>query len=140
MRIPTTQRLAAFAFLAAFAAAPAGLNAQDPSPQCEATIAPGQLSVGETATRVTISMSLPIGPIMGIEASEGSGIALSSPADLPRTQLAAGEGPPRPIRMGDAPNTWDVWLNLSEAEEGTHEIMFQSESGTCSAEITIGAG
>lgn len=140
MQTRTKQRLSAFAFLAALAAVPAGLNAQEPSPTCSAEIDPAQVSPGESAVQVSITMSMPIGPVTGLEVGEGSGITLSSLRDLPRTDLAAGDPPRRPIRMGEAPNQWSVWLNLSEAEAGTHEVTFQSAEGQCTASITVASG
>lgn len=140
MQTLTKQRLSALAFLAALAAVPAGLSAQEPSAACSAEIDPAQVSPGEAAVQVSITMSLPIGPVTGLEVAEGSGITLSALRDLPRTDLAAGEAPPRPIRMGEAPNQWSVWLNLSEAEAGTHEVTFKSAEGQCTASITVASG
>jgi hypothetical protein len=39
--------------------------------------------------------------------------------------------------MGDAPNTWIVYLNLADAEAGTHELAFTSGRGECTAELTV---
>jgi hypothetical protein len=42
--------------------------------------------------------------------------------------------------MGEGPNTWNVYLDLTEANAGTHELTFRSSEGDCTAEITVGAG
>jgi hypothetical protein len=104
---------------------------------CSAQLMPVQVEAGEAATQVTITVSQPIGEVTGVEAPEGSGIRLASAADLPRTPLAAPDEAPEPIRMGDAANTWIVYLNLADAEAGQHELTFNSSRGDCTAQITV---
>jgi hypothetical protein len=138
-----TKGLAALAFVAALAV-PAHVTAQDPIPEaeteaCTAQVNPAQVAPGEKAQQITVAFPQQVGAITGVEAAEGSGIALSAAADLPRTELAAGEPAPSPIEMGEGPNTWNVFLDLSQANAGTHELTFRSSEGDCTAEITVGA-
>jgi hypothetical protein len=138
----TMKGLAALAFVAALTAVPAHVTAQDPVTEteaCTAQVNPAQVAPGEKAQQITVAFPQQVGAITGVEAAEGSGITLSAAADLPRTELAAGEPAPSPIEMGEGPNTWNVYLDLSQANAGTHELTFRSSEGDCTAEITVGA-
>lgn len=135
----TTKGLMAFG-LAAALALPANMNAQEPVPagqqQCTAQVTPAQVTAGERAVQVTVETSQQIDALTGIKDSE-SGIALASPEDLPRTEMAAGEPAPRPIEMGAAQNSWNVWLNLEDVEAGEHELVFETNQGECTAVLTV---
>jgi hypothetical protein len=134
------------ALAAAFVALPGQATAQIPAQpqpqpqtqeQCQAQVSPAQLQAGARAAEVRITVSQPIGDVTGVEAGN-SGIELASAEDLPRTPLANPDQPQRPIRMGDAPNQWIVYLNTAEARAGEHELTFQSARGTCTARVTVG--
>jgi hypothetical protein len=141
-----TKNLSALALLAVITAVPAHLTAQQPEPQpepqpitqeCTAQVTPAQVTAGEAAVQVRVTFSEAIGAVAGLDAASESGVQLAAPGDLPPTEMAAGEEQPRAIRMAEGQNTWNVWLNTSEANEGTHQLTFQAENGQCSAEITI---
>jgi hypothetical protein len=136
------------ALAAALVALPAQLVAQDvpqPQPQepqqqqtCTAQIQPAQVEAGSNAERVTVTLQQPVGEITGVEGAEGSNIELAAETDLPRTPLAGADQPrPQPISMGDAENQWVVYLNLSEAEAGSHELTFNTGEGQCTARLMI---
>lgn len=131
--------LMAFGLAAALTALPAHLTAQEPEPmsgQCTAQLTPAQVSAGEQAVQVTVETSQQIDALTGIKDSE-SGISLASPEDLPRTEMAAGEPSPRPIQMGAGQNSWNVWLNLQDAQQGDHELTFETNQGECTGQITV---
>lgn len=122
--------------LAAAAALPAQLAAQE----CTARLDPAQVEPGSKAVAVNVTVSAPVGPLTGVQAPEASGIALASPADLPRTEMAASGGEARPIKMGERENVWIVWLNLAEAEAGSHAITFAGREGACSGSLAVRPG
>ena len=128
----TKTSLSAFALAAALVAVPSVAYAQ-----CTAQVSPAQVSAGERAVPVSITVSEPIGEITTVQAAESSGITLAAASDLPREPLAAGSAP-QPIAMGDTDNTWAVYLNLADAQPGTHQLIFSSDRGTCSAEVVVG--
>lgn len=139
MHKSTMKGLMAFSLAAALTALPAHLTAQDPVPeqeQCTAQITPAQVTAGEQAVQVTVETTQQIDALTGIADSE-SGIALASPENLPRTEMAAGEPTPRPIEMGAAQNTWNVWLDLQDAQPGQHELKFETNQGECTAQIQV---
>jgi hypothetical protein len=136
----TKTSLMGLALAAALVTVPSSVSAQDaPQPQvaCTAQIQPASVAAGTTAVPVRITVSQTIGEVTGVEAAEGSGIALASASDLPRQPLAGGAEPPRPIAMGDAENQWVVFLNLADAEAGSHEVTFTSDRGQCAGRLTI---
>jgi hypothetical protein len=139
--------LLGLALATALVALPAQINAQDlpqqqpqqqQQEQCTAQIQPAQVQAGAAAERVTVTLQQPVGAITGVEAPEGSNIELASAEDLPRTPLAGPDEPrPEPISMGEAENQWTVYLNLSEAEAGSHELTFNTAQGQCTARIMV---
>jgi DsbC/DsbD-like thiol-disulfide interchange protein len=128
--------------LAAAVALPAQLAAQDQpiAPECTAQLDPASIEAGEKAVAVNVTVSEPVGPITGVRAPGESGIALASPADLPRTEMAVEGAQPRPITMGEAENRWIVWLNVEEANPGTHALTFAGAEGTCTGSLNVGPG
>ena len=52
-------------------------------------------------------------------------------------QAGAGQPRPQPISSGDAENQWVVYLNLSEAEAGAHELTFNTRQGQCTGRIMV---
>jgi hypothetical protein len=140
--------LLGLALATALIALPAQLIAQDlpqqqPQQQqqqqaCTAQIQPAQVQAGSNAERVTVTLDQPVGEITGVEAAEGSNIELANAEDLPRTPLAGPDQPrPEPISMGEGENSWTVYLNLSEAEAGSHELTFNTAQGECTARIMV---
>jgi hypothetical protein len=134
MQKHTKRSLVTIALAAAFVALPTLAEAQA---QCSASVSPEQVAAGESAVAVTITVSEPIGEVTGVQAAEGSGISLAAPSDLPRDLLSAGAAP-QPIAMGDAENTWIVYLNPSQAEAGAHELTFTTALGSCTGQLTVG--
>lgn len=140
MQTLTKTGLSALALMTALAVVPADVIAQDQpleGPQCTAEVQPQQVAAGSNAVPVTITVSEPIGQVTGVNVAEDSGISLAAASDLPRTEMAAGEEQPQPIRMGEGENTWIVWLNLANAQEGTHELTFTSTQGECTANLEV---
>lgn len=119
---------------AALIALPAQLVGQDVPQQqqqqaqqqaCTAQVQPMQVRGGGEAERVTVTLSQPGAEITGFEAPEGSNIELASTENIPRSPLAGADQPrPEPIGQGEAENQWVVYLDLSDAESGTHELTF----------------
>lgn len=144
MQTLTKTGLSALALVAALAIVPADITAQDQPldapAACTAEVQPQQVAAGSNAVPVTVTVSEPIGPVTGVNAAEDSGIQLATAADLPRTEMAAGEEQPQPIRMGEGENTWIVWLNLAEAQPGSHELTFTSTQGECTADLEVRPG
>ena len=98
---------------------------QQQQQQQACTIQPAQVQAGSEAERVTVTLNRPGAEITGLEAPEGSNIELASEENIPRTPLAGADQPrPEPISMGEAENQWVVYLNLSDAEAGSHELTF----------------
>lgn len=103
---------------------------------CTALVSPAQVPTGAQAVRVTVTLSRDAGPVTGVE--EGpEGIILASPEDVPRTEMAAGDEPPDPVWMDADGDTWTLWLNTSEAEEGTHALRFVAETSRCVGELEV---
>jgi hypothetical protein len=133
------------AFAAALVlAAAAPLQAQDlPVPpaepdqqaQCMATVTPAEVPAGQTAQRIEVSLSEPIG---NVDAFEASGLTLAAPEDLPRVPLAAGgDEPPTPIQMANEGTGATIWLNTSGAEPGDYEFALVGAEGQCQGSVTI---
>lgn len=128
--------------------APDGLAAQEQQeqemePQCTAEVVPQQIQAGHPAVRVALTLSEAIGPVSGLEAPEASGLAVASPEDLPRSEMAneeAEESTPSPIELGAEGNRVTLWLNTAEAVPGTHAVTLTGEQGSCAAEVTVAEG
>jgi hypothetical protein len=125
---------------AAVALMPSNANAQDnimPELACTAQVSPSQIEAGSDAVRVTVTFSEDIGHVTGIEQESAHGIEIASPMDVPRAPMAAGDPAPTPIQMGDDDLSWTFWLNTSEAEEGTHSLVFLAGENRCEAELEV---
>lgn len=136
--IQTTSTMLALA--AAVALMPASSSAQDvalPDLECTAQVSPSQVEAGSKAVRVTVTFSEDPGRITGVEAENTHGIAIASPMDVPRADMAAGEPRPTPIQMGDDEASWTLWLNTSSVEEGTHSVVFVAGENRCTAELEV---
>lgn len=130
---------AALTLAAAVALMPSNANAQDaiPDPECTAQVSPTQVEAGSEAVRVTVTLSEDIGHVTGVEQDDAHGIDIASPTDVPRAPMATGESAPTPIQMGDDETAWTFWLNTSEAEEGTHSVVFLAGENRCAAELEV---
>lgn len=124
---------------AAVALMPSNVNAQDlmPDLECSAQVQPAQVEAGAEAVRVSVTFSEDIGDVTGVDQEASHGISIASPMDVPRAPMAAGDPPQTPIQMGDDALTWTFWLNTSEAEEGTHSLIFVAGENRCEAEIEV---
>jgi hypothetical protein len=49
----------------------------------------------------------------------------------------AATGAPHPIKLGEGENVWIIWLNVENAEPGTHAVAFTAAEGRCSGNIVI---
>lgn len=129
----------ALTLAAAVALVPSNVNAQDymPEAQCSAQVSPAQIEAGSKAVRVTVTFSEDIGHVTGVEQENAHGIKIASPMDVPRADMATGEPPPTPIQMGDDQAGWTVWLNMSEADEGTHSLVFLAGENRCAGELEV---
>jgi hypothetical protein len=124
---------------AAVALMPSNANAQDivPEMECTAQVSPAQIEAGSEAVQVTVTFSEDIGHVTGVDQENTHGIDIASPMDVPRAPMAAGDPAPTPIQMGDDERSWTFWLNTSEAEEGTHSLVFLSGENRCEAELEV---
>lgn len=116
---------------------PGALSAQA---QCEAQLTPAEIPAGEAAVQVTAEFSEEVGAVTTVQAAGESGLAIASPEDIPRTELAAGDEAPQPITMAMEGNSASIWLNSQQAQEGTYQLALQGDTGTCTAELTVAGG
>lgn len=117
-----------------------GAMAQEPAfpaaAQCTAQASPGEVPAGEAAFRVTFNLSEGIGSVTGVQAAEGSGLALASPGDIPRAEMANPEEEARPIELAEA-NAVIVWLSTAGAQAGEYDLTLLGEGGACDATVTV---
>lgn len=125
-----------------FVLMPNGLGAQQ-AQACTAELSPQELDAGQSAVQVTANFSEDIGAVSGIQAAEGSGVTLTSPETLRQIQMAREEDEtdqPQPIEMAREGNRATLWLNLTEAQSGNHEVTVNGENGSCTGTITVEGG
>jgi hypothetical protein len=108
-----------------------------PQQQCTAELSPAAVPAGSDAVRIMATLSEDVGAVTGVEGTEESGIAMASPMDMPRTEMAVAGGQPQPIQMGAGENAWALWLNTSGAEPGDHRIRIIADGGVCEAPLSI---
>jgi hypothetical protein len=139
MQILTLSTGTVLTLAAAVVLMPSNVNAQDytPEAQCTAQVSPAEIEAGSKAVRVTVTLSEDIGQVTGVVEEDAHGIKIASPADVPRAEMATGEPAPTPIQMGDDRTAWTVWLNVSEADEGTHSLVFLAGESRCSGELQV---
>lgn len=138
--------LTAASVACALALAVAPVDAQDvPEPAeaadaaCTAEVSPAEVPNGSAAVELTVTLPDAPGPLTGVEAAPTSGIALASPADLPRSEMAEdAEEAPRPIAMGESANSWTIWLNTANATPGRYQLTFNTGMASCHGEIIVG--
>lgn len=126
----------------AFALLPQTAEAQEQEGQmeCAVEVSPQSILAGQPAVPVEGRLTQDIGDVESLEAGE-SGLAIASPEDIGRTELARTEGeePPQPVetsRTGDQIKA-TVWLNTEDVEPGTHGFVLVGENGTCAGEIEV---
>lgn len=138
----------AFALAAAMAFMPGAAIAQTPptltppaSAMCVGDLSPASVEAGVKAVAVTVEVSEMMGAVTGIETGEDSGISMAIAADLPKTEMARPVGEvaaaAQLITMAEAANTWTIWLNVAEAEAGSHDVTFTSSAGNCTAHLLV---
>lgn len=135
--------LTAASVACALALAVSPVDAQDvPEPAvaaCTAEVSPVEVPNGSAAVELTVTLPDAPGPLTGVEAAPTSGIALASPADLPRSEMAEdAEEAPRPIAMGESANSWTIWLNTANATPGRYQLTFNTGAASCQGEIIVG--
>ena len=111
--------------------------AATPAAQCTAKATPAEVATGQAATKLTFELSSPIGNVSGVEAPEGSGIALAAAADIPRDALANPAQPPRPIELAAETNTVTLWIKTAGVQAGEFDLKLQGQDGTCTGKVTV---
>ena len=134
MRNLTSAPVATLAALALLTALPAPVHAQE---ACRATVMSARVAAGAPATQIAISLTQEIGPVSRFAPAEDSGVRLATASELSRVELASGQEPERPIRMGEASNRVTVGLSTVDAEAGTYDFSVIGPEGPCSGSITI---
>lgn len=129
---------AALALALSFALAPQAADAQERSQECSVEVRPQQVQSGQPAVSVTARLSSAIGEVKGVKSKQG-GLALATPEDLQRTEMArtTGQEAPQPVKMSRTGNQATVWLNTENAETGTHEFSLTGQNGECSGQIQV---
>lgn len=125
-----------------FALTPALASAQETEAEynlCTATVDVASIPAGEAATPVTFSLSESIGEVTGIEAGE-SGLRTASPEDLGQSEMATEEAPKVIEMSAESEGIAQIWLNTLEAQPGTFEVTLNSETGSCTAVVTVEGG
>lgn len=132
----------AFAFAAL--TAPDALHAQEQAEtaqqECTAEVKTNPVPAGEQAVALEIQLSQEIGELTGITAPDGSGVALASPDDLAKTDMARQEteGQPQPIQMAAGNSrSATVWVNTADATPGSYQISFDSEQNSCIGTVKV---
>lgn len=111
---------------------------QEKHQECTVEVSPQAIPTGQPAVSVTGQLDRSIGKVDALDAGE-SGLALASPEDIGRTEMARTEGEeaPRPVEMSRTGNQATVWLNTNDVEAGTHGFVLVGEDGTCRGEIEV---
>ena len=110
---------------------------------CTAAVTPSQIPAGEAAVKVTVTFTEDFGAIDGLQAPEGSGLAIVSPEEVPMEELAnseeeaAAEAEEMVADEAAGANTFVVWLNSLEATAGTFDVTLIGENGTCTASVEV---
>jgi hypothetical protein len=116
-------------------AQPAG--AAPAAAQCTAKATPAEIATGQNAVKLTFALSAPIGAVSGIEAPEGSGIALAAAADIPREGLANPTDQVRPIALAAETNTVTLWIKTAGVKAGAFDLKLTGQNGTCTGSLTV---
>lgn len=119
---------------------------------CTAQVSPAPVQTGQAAVQATAVLSSDIGAIEDFTVPEESGLALASPGDIPKSEMAKEkakgeekgqekareESPPRPVELtrGEQP-TAILWLNTREAAAGTYEVALEGKKGACTGTLEV---
>lgn len=143
-RVPVTSLTGLFLLVQPLTPAPSAASAQeatDSADACSVRVAPDAVDAGLSAVEISARVSRDIGTVHSVRAPRGSGIELASPERLERIRGRDDEVPEqepiRPISMGPEPNQVSVWLNLFQAEAGSHPLTLEGEDGLCRGNITV---
>jgi hypothetical protein len=117
---------------------------------CTAQAEPAQVQAGQAAVRLTFTLSSGIGAITGVEAPEGSGLALAAAQDIPRAAMANptpnanaadASQEAKPIELAAESNTVSVWLKTAGVQAGEFELKLKGENDTtCNTKVRVAAG
>ena len=140
MRKVMTSLPAALLLSLPVALAPSAVSAQDMEAHemCTASVQPMEIAAGEVSVHLIATLSEDVGSVTGIQSAE-SGIAIASPEELPRAEMASDAETPEAIAMTEEGNSVALWLNTVNTEAGTYQILLEGENGHCQAEVTIAA-
>jgi hypothetical protein len=124
----------------ALTATPAAAQEEEPTTMeaCTATVLPSQVEAGQTAERLSISLSSAIGEVSEFTtAEETAGLSVADAADLPASEMAAEEEEQEPIEMADTGDSVTIWLNTADAQAGTYEFTLKGADGECTGSIEV---
>jgi type 1 fimbria pilin len=110
---------------------------QAPAAQCTAQATPAEVATGQAAVKLSFTLSAPIGAVSGVEAPEGSGIALAAATDIPREGMANPAEQPRPIDLAADTNTLTLWIKTAGVQAGEFPLKLQGENGSCTVTVTV---
>ena len=135
-----------FSVLPALALLASAANAQQaqaparpaaPAAQCTAKATPVEVATGQNAVKLTFALSAPIGAVSGVQAPEGSGIAVAAATDIPREGLANADQAARPIELAAETNTLTLWIKTAGVKAGEFPLTLQGANGTCTGTVTV---
>jgi hypothetical protein len=118
------------------AQAPAGAAAPAAA-ACTAKATPAEVATGQNAVKLTFALSAPIGAVSGVEAPEGSGLAVAAATDIPRQGLANADQQARPIELAAETNTLTLWIKTAGVKAGEFPLKLQGANGTCTGTVTV---
>lgn len=134
--LPKTGLLALAAFVS-MAYTSTALAAQQKSSRCTASVMPAEIAPGSPASRLSVSLSRPIGPVTHFQAEHAAGLKLASPMALPKIDMANSKKPQKPIEMANEANRLTLWLNTVGAKPGTYAFTLVGPQGRCSGKMTV---
>jgi hypothetical protein len=134
-----------FSVLPALALLATSVNAQQaqapagaPAPAaCTAKATPAEVATGQNAVKLTFALSAPIGAVSGVQAPEGSGIAVAAATDIPREALANADQAARPIELAADTNTLTLWIKTAGVKAGEFPLTLRGANGTCTGTVTV---
>lgn len=133
--------LVALAAVVPLALTSTALAAQQKTAACKATAMPMNVRPGAAASRVSISLSRPIGPVTGFHTAEANGPKLASPEAMPKMGMTnpGKKTPEKPIKMANTGNRLTLWLNTASAKPGTYIFTVVGSQGSCSGKMKVGS-
>ncbi len=142
---PSTGLLVAAAAMAAMALTPGISRAQQKgmtqASSCKANVMPMEIKKGAAATRLSVTLSKPIGTITDFTAPPRSGVTLASAQDLSKLDMSHSHGTQATaIQMAAQGNRATLWLSTSDATAGTYRFTLDGSNGHCSGRLEVAAG